>query len=64
MTRVRARGGISVTGMSVQVTTQSNGASWSGSASSSTIQLKAQGASSLLASRKRIVPSSDESGEQ
>src|ERR1700722_6355195 len=38
-------GGISVTGMSVQVTTQSNGAGWSGSPSSSTIQLKAQGAS-------------------
>lgn len=38
-------GGVSVTGMSVEVTTQSNGASWSGSASSSTIQLKAQGAS-------------------
>jgi len=38
-------GGTSVTGMSVQVTTQSNGAGWSGSASSSTIQLKAQGAS-------------------
>ena len=38
-------GGVSVTGMSVQVTTQSNGAGWSGSASSSTIQLKAQGAS-------------------
>ena len=38
-------GGVSVTGMSVQVTTQSNGASWSGSANSSTIQLKAQGAS-------------------
>jgi hypothetical protein len=38
-------GGVNVTGMSVQVTTQSNGASWSGSASSSTIQLKAQGAS-------------------
>jgi Polyglycine hydrolase-like, structural repeat len=38
-------GGVSVTGMSVQVTTQSNGASWSGSASSSTIQLKAQGES-------------------
>ena len=37
-------GGVSVTGMSVQVTTQSNGAGWSGSASSSTIQLKAQGA--------------------
>ncbi len=37
-------GGVSVTGMSVQVTTQSNGASWNGSASSSTIQLKAQGA--------------------
>jgi polyglycine hydrolase-like protein len=38
-------GSVNVTGMSVQVTTQSNGASWSGSASSSTIQLKAQGAS-------------------
>lgn len=38
-------GGISVTGMNVQVTTQSNGASWSGSSTSSTIQLKAQGAS-------------------
>jgi hypothetical protein len=38
-------GGVSVTGMSVQVTTQSNGAGWNGSASSSTIQLKAQGAS-------------------
>jgi hypothetical protein len=38
-------GGVSVTGMSVQVTTQSNGASWNGSASSSTIQLNAQGAS-------------------
>ncbi len=37
-------GGVSVTGMSVQVTTQSNGASWSGSASSSTIKLKGQGA--------------------
>src|SRR5271166_5559541 len=38
-------GGVSVTGMSVQVTTQSNGASWSGSPSSTTIQLNAQGAS-------------------
>jgi len=38
-------GGLTVTGMTVQVTTQSNGASWNGSASSSTIQLKAQGAS-------------------
>jgi Bacterial tandem repeat domain 1 len=38
-------GGIAVTGMTVQVTTESNGASWSGSATSSTIQLKAQGAS-------------------
>jgi hypothetical protein len=38
-------GGLTVTGMSVQVTTQSNGASWSGGSSSSTIQLKAQGAS-------------------
>ncbi len=38
-------GGITVTGMTVQVTTQSNGAGWSGSATSSTIQLKAQGAS-------------------
>lgn len=37
-------GGSFVSGMSVQVTTQSNGAGWSGSASSSTIQLKAQGA--------------------
>ena len=37
-------GGINGTGMSVQVTTQSNGASWSGSPNSSTIQLKAQGA--------------------
>jgi hypothetical protein len=32
-------GGFTVTGMSVQVTTESNGASWSGSSSSSTIQL-------------------------
>jgi hypothetical protein len=38
-------GGLVVTGMSVQVTTQSNGASWSGTSTSSTIQLKAQGAS-------------------
>jgi hypothetical protein len=38
-------GGINVTGMTVQVTAQSNGASWNGSATSSTIQLKAQGAS-------------------
>jgi len=38
-------GGLAVTGMSVQVTTQSNGASWSGTSTSSTIQLKAQGAS-------------------
>ncbi|MGA3342005.1 MAG: hypothetical protein ABSD11_15605 [Methylocella sp.] len=38
-------GGVNVTGMNVQVTTQSNGASWSGTASNSTIQLKAQGAS-------------------
>jgi polyglycine hydrolase-like protein len=38
-------GGSFVSGMNVQVTTQSNGASWSGSHSSSTIQLKAQGAS-------------------
>ena len=38
-------GGSLVTGMTVQVTTQSNGAGWSGSPSSSTIQLKAQGAS-------------------
>lgn len=38
-------GGLNVTGMTVQVTTQSNGASWSGSSTSSTIQLKAQGAS-------------------
>jgi hypothetical protein len=38
-------GGLTVTGMTVQVTTQSNGASWSGTATSSTIQLKAQGAS-------------------
>jgi Polyglycine hydrolase-like, structural repeat len=37
--------GLTVTGMSVQVTTQSNGASWSGTSSSSTIELKAQGAS-------------------
>ena len=37
-------GGLSVTGMSVQVTTQSNGASWSGTSTSSTIQLNAQGA--------------------
>ena len=37
-------GGINVTDMSVQVTTQSNGAGWSGSPNSSTIQLKAQGA--------------------
>jgi Polyglycine hydrolase-like, structural repeat len=37
-------GSVNVTGMTVQVTTQSNGASWSGSATSSTIQLKAQGA--------------------
>ncbi|MFZ0161470.1 MAG: hypothetical protein WAL50_20760, partial [Kineosporiaceae bacterium] len=37
-------GGLTVTGMSVQVTTQSNGASWSGTSMSSTIQLKAQGA--------------------
>jgi hypothetical protein len=34
-----------VTGMAVQVTTQSNGAEWSGSPTRSTIQLKAQGAS-------------------
>jgi hypothetical protein len=38
-------GSLTVTGMSVQVTTQSNGASWSGTSTSSTIQLKAQGAS-------------------
>ena len=38
-------GSLTVTGMAVQVTTQSNGASWSGSSSSSTIQLKAQGES-------------------
>ena len=38
-------GGLTVTGMSVQVTTQSNGASWNGSSTSSTIQLNAQGAS-------------------
>lgn len=38
-------GGLTVAGMSVQVTTQSNGASWSGTSTSSTIQLKAQGAS-------------------
>ena len=38
-------GGLTVKGMSVQVTTQSNGAGWSGSSTSSTIQLKAQGAS-------------------
>lgn len=38
-------GSLTVTGMTVQVTTQSNGASWNGSSSSSTIQLKAQGAS-------------------
>jgi Bacterial tandem repeat domain 1 len=38
-------GGVTVTGMSVQVTTQSNGASWSGTSTSSTIQLHAQGAS-------------------
>lgn len=37
-------GGLTVTGMTVQVTTQSNGASWSGSSTSSVIQLKAQGA--------------------
>ena len=37
-------GGLTVTGMAVQVTTQANGASWSGSSTSSTIQLKAQGA--------------------
>ena len=37
-------GGLTVTGMSVQVTTQSNGASWSGTSTSSTIKLKAQGA--------------------
>ncbi len=37
-------GNISVSGMSVEVTTLSNGASWSGSSNSSTIQLKAQGA--------------------
>jgi hypothetical protein len=36
-------GNINVTGMMVQVTLQSNGASWSGSSTSSTIQLKAQG---------------------
>jgi hypothetical protein len=38
-------GHLNVTGMSVQVTTQSNGASWSGTSSSSTIQLNAQGES-------------------
>ena len=38
-------GGVNVSGMNVLVTTQSNGASWNGSASSSTIQLNAQGAS-------------------
>jgi len=38
-------GGLTVTGMAVQVTTQSNGASWSGTSTSSTIQLKAQGES-------------------
>jgi hypothetical protein len=37
-------GGVTVTGMSVQVTTASNGASWSGTSTSSTIQLNAQGA--------------------
>jgi hypothetical protein len=37
-------GGLTVTGMAVQVTTQSNGASWNGTSTSSTIQLKAQGA--------------------
>ena len=37
-------GGLAVSGMSVQVTTLSNGAGWGGSATNSTIQLKAQGA--------------------
>jgi Polyglycine hydrolase-like, structural repeat len=37
-------GELTVTGMAVQVTTQTNGASWSGTSTSSTIQLKAQGA--------------------
>jgi hypothetical protein len=36
-------GGVNVTGMTVQVTTGSNGASWSGSATSSTVQLKPNG---------------------
>jgi hypothetical protein len=38
-------GGLTVTGMSVQVTTQSHGASWSGTSTNSTIQLNAQGSS-------------------
>lgn len=38
-------GGLTVTGMAVQVTTQSNGAQWNGSSTSSTIQLKPGGAS-------------------
>jgi len=40
------RGELAVSGMSVQVTTLSNGASWGGSATNSTIQLNAQGAAS------------------
>ena len=38
-------GGLTVTGMSVQVTTQSHGASWNGTSTSSTIELNAQGSS-------------------
>jgi hypothetical protein len=38
-------GGLNVTNMTVQVTTGSNGASWNGSPSGSTINLNAQGAS-------------------
>jgi hypothetical protein len=38
-------GGLTVTGMTVQVTTQSHGASWSGTSTNSTIQLNAQGSS-------------------
>lgn len=37
-------GNINVTGLTVQVTTDSDGASWEGSPTSATIQLKAQGA--------------------
>ena len=38
-------GNIAVTGMNVQVTTQSSGAEWRGTSTLSTVQLKAQGKS-------------------